>query len=309
VSGPVLRAVRMAARRLALAGLRGAAAGLDHELVRSGIYSPIPSPASREAHHERAASFVGIELDLLAQIEFLEGTLAPYAAEFQGPESAVGEGRFDLWNGYYQGVDAELLYAILRHEKPSLVLEIGSGFSTLVAHAASERNAREGHPASLVAVDPEPRVALPATGDGLLTVDRRAAQALPLDAFLALGPGDVLFVDTSHTVKLGSEVNFIVLEVLPRLAPGVLVHFHDVFLPFEYPRRWIERGTYLTEQYLLHAFLVGNSSYRIMLALHALCQRWPERVSAVIPSLRAERENYPSAFWLVRNPDRTAEPS
>ena len=101
----------------------------------------------------------------------------------------------------------------------------------------------------------------------------------------------------------------LILEVLPRLRHGVVVHFHDIFLPFEYPRAWFERGTHLSEQYLLHAFLLGNPGYEVRLAVHALCREHPEHMVRAIPSVQAPEEHYSSAFWLVRRSVSASEPS
>src|SRR4029079_12969350 len=125
------------------------------------------------------------------------------------------------------------------------------------------RNAADGSPLTLEVFDPFPGVVsegLP----GLSRLERIGAQQVPLETFESLESGDVLFVDTTHTVKVGSDVNFIVLEVLPRLREGVHVHLHDIFLPYEYPRKWLEDyGLYWTEQYLVHAFLVYNSAFEV----------------------------------------------
>jgi predicted O-methyltransferase YrrM len=289
-----IRKARAWARRTAFSATRA----LGYDLVARNVYTPVPVVDPGDDPWSRPASLVGVDIDLDAQLEFFDSALAPYLAEFTPRQTQAADGEFYLWNGYYQGVDAEVLYAMMRHLKPKRVLELGSGFSTLVTATACARNASEGRPCELIAVDPEPRVS-PRVG-GFARIDYRRTESLPLERYLELGPGDVLFVDTSHAVKLGSEVNFLVLEVLPRLRPGVIVHFHDIFLPFEYPREFFERGTYLSEQYLLHAFLIDNPSYTILLAVQALCREHAAHLTKAIPSLAADRENYPSAFWLVR---------
>ena len=92
-----------------------------------------------------------------------------------------------------------------------------------------------------------------------------SATDLPLELFSELGAGDILFVDTTHVVRLAGDVNFVVLDVLPRLQEGVIVHFHDIFLPWEYPRPWLtEMGYYWTEQYLLQAFLAYNREFEVL---------------------------------------------
>jgi hypothetical protein len=144
-------------------------------------------------------------------------------------------------------------------------------------------------------VDPEPRIPPPLSAEHLA----QPAQELAFDRFLELRDGDVLFVDTTHTVKLGSEVNRIVLDVLPRLAPGVAIHFHDIFLPYEYPRAFVAGGAYLTEQYLLHAYLCENQSYDIGLALHALARDRKSELGRLL-NLGSDQGLGPSAFWIRR---------
>jgi predicted O-methyltransferase YrrM len=293
----------MQLRRVAVATLNVAFRPAGYQLARRDFYSPIPRVPRGGDPWANTRSLVGVELDLEAQLEFIDSALSPYLDEFAPPHDDASAGEFYLWNEYYQAGDADSLYAMLRHLKPRRLLELGSGFSTLVSAAACAENAREGSPCQLVAVDPSPRIPLRAGPH--VQIDNRDAQALPLERYLELERGDVLFIDSSHTVKLGSEVNFLVLEVLPRLRPGVVVHFHDIFLPFEYPRAWFDRGTYLSEQYLLHAFLIDNPGYEVLLAVQALWREYPERMANAIPALAADRENYPSAFWLIRR-DATA---
>lgn len=292
--------LRRAGRGLALRITRAAAHALGHDLVRRNIYSPLPRADALGADlWSRRASLVGLELDVCADLRFLEEDLAPYMSELSPPGEPAFPGDFELWNGYYQSVDVEVLYAMIRHLKPRRVLEIGSGSSTLVTASACSRNAADGRPAEFVAIDPEPRRSLPSV-PGLSRVERVRAEDVPLDRYLELESNDVLFVDGSHVVKTGSDVNFVILEVLPRLRPGVAVHFHDIFLPYEYPPAWYDRGTYLTEQYLLHAFLIGNRDYRVVFAAHALVRDHRERVSELIPSLRARDDHFPAAFWIAR---------
>jgi hypothetical protein len=292
------------AHQLARAAVRRSAerAGLD--VVPSGLYSPIPElpPADDELWRKEYP----LELDTDSQIAFVESALAPYLRELPGGLAPAERHGFRVWNGQYQAGDAELLYALIRHLRPGRILELGSGFSTLVSAAACMANARAGHPAELVAVDPDPRTPVSEAMEGLSRIERRDCRELPFERFLALEDGDVLFVDTSHVVKLGSEVNWLVLEILPRLAAGVYVHFHDVFLPYEYPRYLLELEAYFNEQYLVHAFLVGNREWEVKLALCALYRRQRERLAALIPSVGQSIEDprfaavTPAAFWLRR---------
>ncbi len=279
------------ARRIALA--------LGYDLVPRNAYSPVPEiPPEADDAWMRPAPMLGVDLDPDRDLDYVRAELAPFLAECAAERaSGLGNG-FELWNGYYQAGDAELLWAMIRRLKPRRVLEIGSGHSTLVTAAASLRNAAEGSPVDFTAVDPEPR-AVVAVG-GVTRLEPTRAQDLDLETFLALEDGDVLFVDSSHVVKLGGEVNRLVLDVLPRLHPGVVVHFHDVFWPYEYPRPWYVRGTYSTEQYLLQAYLADNPAYRILFAAHAAARARRTELEELIPSLRESPEHAPAALWLLR---------
>ena len=297
----ILRRVIRRTHALARRALAAGAAATGQDLVERTPYSPVTRLAADDPAWDRRASLVGVSFDLDAQLEFLERELAPYVREFDPPHHDDGSGRFFLWNRYYQAVDAEVAYAMVRHLKPRRILEIGSGFSTLVLRTAAEWNARDGRPAEVEAVDAGPRPDI-----GGVRLSRRGAEDLPLDRYLELEDGDVLFVDSSHVVRVGSEVNRLVLDVLPRLRPGVVVHFHDVFLPYEYPRAFQQQEMFLSEQYLVHAFLIGNRDYEVVFAAHAASREQRDRVAAVVPSLRARADHHPAAFW-IRNRRAPAE--
>ena len=209
--------------------LRRGAERVGLQVVARTFYSPIPELAQLPAGtFERRSELPGLDFDLDAQLRWLRTELAqPLAAVTPADAPAAAS---------YPVVDATILWCLLRRLQPRRVLELGSGASTQVTAAALEANARDGSPAEIDVYDPYPGPGVPSAA----RLHRLRAQDVPPGAFARLGAGDVLFVDTTHTVKLGSDVNFIVLDVLPRLAPGVTVHFHDIFLPYEYPRGWLE---------------------------------------------------------------------
>ncbi|HEV2813064.1 MAG TPA: class I SAM-dependent methyltransferase [Solirubrobacteraceae bacterium] len=251
------------------------------DVVPRGWQSPLPDLAELAPDHfDRPSPLHGIRFDLAEQARLL-GDLAPLVARFAPPAG------FRLDNGWYESVDAEVLDALLRRLQPRRVVELGSGWSSLLIEAALP----DGAIHSVHDPHPNERVAG-------LAVDRTPAQELPEDVFTALGANDVLFVDTSHTVKPGGDVNRIVLDVLPLLAEGVVVHFHDVLLPYEVHRAWLERGWWWFEQYLLQAFLAGNPDWEVLLAVHALTRERAALVGEVVPSYTGA--TYPSAFWIRR---------
>jgi predicted O-methyltransferase YrrM len=275
----------------------------EYDLVRRSYDSPIPDLEQLPADicDRRSDLAGGIELNVDQAIEAIETELAPFVAELDFPlEGPQPPGRFFLHNKNYQSVDAELLYAVVRERKPKRVLELGSGYTTLLIGMAARRNAEVGVATEHVAYDPFPR---PQVIGEAPPAPSRLEPVSAVDEFRKLEAGDVLFVDTTHTVKLGSDVNFIVLEVLPALAPGVVVHFHDIFLPWEYPRVWLqERDYYWAEQYLLQAFLAFNDDFEVVLPAHAVAREHPDRLAAAVPSFSPPpgRLVGPAAFWIAR---------
>jgi hypothetical protein len=273
-----------------------------YDVVERNFYSPIPNlELLPDDVWERRNALGGIDLRLDSALELLEGELAPFIQEMEVPiQGPAHPGTFFLENENYESVDAELLYALIRARKPHRVIELGSGFTTLLIGEAARRNIAEGAPIEHLAFDPYPRAEIFGDEPPSPTVfESVSATAVPSERLAELEAGDILFVDTTHTVKLGSDVNHIVLDVLPALRPGVLVHFHDIFLPFEYPRNWFEEMNYYwAEQYLLQAFLAFNESFEVVLPAQALAREHPERLGAVVPSFAPGRR--PGAFWLTR---------
>jgi hypothetical protein len=283
----VVRALSRPARR----------AGFDLE-VRS-FYSPIPNLEwVPDETWTSPSQLPGIEFDTDRQFTYVEAELADPIAEFKPPREPTGNRlEYFLDNGLYQGGDADLLYAMVRRHRPAQVLELGAGFSTLVGAAAVRANRAEGHETRLVSCDPYASRDAAASVDGLAELRPVAAESLDSSHFGALAAGDVLFIDSSHTVRVGGDVIHLLCEVVPRLAPGVFVHLHDVFLPYSYPREFLERlRWYWAEQYLLQALLVGNRQLEVLIGAHALWRADPERLRGSIPNLDPSAP--PHSFWM-----------
>ena len=138
-------------------------------------------------------------------------------------------------------------------------------------------------------------------GTGARIIRERVEQLDP-EFFASLGPSDLLFIDSSHMVRPGGDVLFLLQRILPRVAPGVLVHIHDVFTPFDYPERWlVDKVCFWNEQYVLESFLSFNGSFRVVLALQWLYRTQPTALLAACPILaRAGGTNPPKSFWIER---------
>lgn len=282
---------------IARGAVRRAAPTLGYDVVEHNFNSPLPDV-------ERLPDWVwsdqrelpGIDLRLSEAGTFLTEILRPYIAEFDPPRHPQPGRRYYLENGMYQSVDAESLYAILRHFRPQRVIELGSGASSNVIAEAREANERDGHSMRHTIFDPFPFTASP-LGPVEAEVHRERTEDVALAAFTELEAGDVLFADTTHTVKTGGDVPRLILDVFPVLRAGVIVHVHDIFLPYDYPRQWVvdERRAW-AEQYLLQAFLAFNQSYEVLFPAHALSRGAPAVVAAAVPSFHPGVP--PGAFWM-----------
>jgi hypothetical protein len=304
----VTRAIR---RRVARRGLRPLARRLGFDLIERNYYSPVPRVEELSPGlWEKPSALGGIQFDPAGQIEFLERDLGAHVAEFRPPRAPTGSPKeFYLENLFYGPVDAEVLHAIVRHFRPRRIVELGSGDSTLVIRDASQQNARDwGDRVEHLVFDPFPRPELEPILRSFANLDAVSASEVPLAVFENLDANDILFVDTTHTVKVGGEVNYLVLDALPAVGPGVIVHFHDIFLPWEYPREWItsERlERYWSEQYLLQAFLAFNPQFEVLFSAYAVAREFPDRLASLVPSfptVKGPGDVYPASIWLRRTP-------
>ncbi len=271
-------------------------------LIRNSYYSAIPDTRSLRAdfgEHESAMVGVGIDLDqqqALAQL-FAE----KYRAEFAAwPTShATDHQPFSLDNSSFGSIDAETYWGFLREFKPKRVIEIGSGNSTLLAMDALDRNAAEGHHTDYLVIDPFPRVRAAIAARTDMRLDARPVQDVPLEVFEALEDGDILFIDSTHVAKMGSDVLFELLEVVPRVARGVYVHFHDILLPRNYPQLWIDHLYFWNEQYLLQAFLAFNSAFTTLWSGNLMAVRRPDALASAFASFGRDTTN-PGSYWIRR---------
>jgi len=253
--------------------------------VRNGhFYSPVNGAADVERALAWGEDLPGVQLRAEQQVE-LFGELAPLL-------DGVTDRRYRTPNGMYDAADALVYQAFVRRLRPRRVIEVGAGFSTAKLLDTADEHAPE---LRVTCVEPYPDRLL-----GLLRPEDKIdliqapVQDVPVETFLQLESGDILFIDSTHVAKAGSDVLWLFLRVLPRLANGVVVHVHDVFWPFEYPERWLREGRSWNEDYLLHAFLCHNDAWRIELFSSWLWKQHPELVPEHL------RQDNPGAIWLRR---------
>ena len=263
------------------------------------FYSPVPDLVEINADAARLfgarMTLEGVDLRVEAQLaNFRE--LARLAREAPIPASPTATTRYGTDNLNYGVGDASMLQSTLRRLRPRRYLEVGSGWSTALALDTSEIFL--GGSMSVTAIEPYPQLLMSClrAGDPVEVLAQRV-QEVPLSRFRELEANDVLFIDSSHVLKTASDVHFLFTSVLPVLAPGVYVHIHDMFWPFEYLRHWIEEGRAWNECYLVHAFLIFNDTYQIELFNHYLGQCHREVIAAELPTML---ENTGGALWLRR---------
>lgn len=202
-----------------------------------------------------------------------------FAADWDYPSRPVNDTGFYEPNKAFEGLDSRALYAFLRSHKPKKLIEVGSGFSTLLSADVNTRYLDGSM--EIIAIEPYPKRFLQQQVAGLSQLIPKKVQDVPMSTFDSLDPGDVLFIDSSHVVKTANDVNYLYLQVLPRLKAGVLVHIHDIFLPWDYPREWVmrERRNW-NEQYCLQAMLAVSSHFEVLFASHFASRAVPDAVEA-----------------------------
>ncbi len=271
------------------------------------FYSPIPEIADlreRNVWNQKSAS-IGLDYNIERQMEFLSELGRQYGRECDWPTNP-SDNPIDFFvnNSSFSYGCAASLYSMIRHYKPSQIIEIGSGNSSLVINQALAKNDLESERRCQYSViDPYPRDVIEQLPSLMKLMQQRVELTDP-EFFERLGEGDILFIDSSHSVKIGSDVNYLILEVLPRLKPGVVVHFHDIPLPFEYPEVYATNPgfrVFWTEAYLLQAFLCQNDKFEIVLAMNYVMTTQLEEFKASFPVFDpVEHKFTSSSFWIRR---------
>ena len=250
------------------------------------FYSPLPDlPDVRERAaqlFDRTGGVAGMDVRLNEQLGLLD-ELAPALARWPHGDPAEGRGwRFRPDNAFFGWTDSQLWYALLATRRPRRVVEVGSGWSTALLLDACDR---EDLDTRVTAIEPFParlHSVMRPGDEHRVTVQPMKVQDVPAAELADLQAGDVLFVDSTHVSKIGSDVNHLVFGVFPRLPAGVLVHVHDIAYPFEYPQEWVEEGRAWNEAYLLRAFLLENQRWRVSLWSSLLWLREPDRMRGAL---------------------------
>lgn len=279
--------------------------GHSHVLHKRHYYLSIPD--KNDLRHIAASELKGISIDDDLCFDFHEQYVAPYAQEFRNlalsPDADGYRNNYQLLNGTFMAVDGNVYHGLIRSLAPANIIEVGSGNSTRLACQAIRANLAEGrNETNLVCIEPFHSDLLSGLREVSVVLDTYV-QEVDLALFEGLGPGDILFLDSTHTLRPGGDVWWEICEILPRLQPGVFVHFHDISLPDPYPSSYLDRSWYWMEQYLLQAFLSFNNKYSIVWPGNYLMLRHEARMRALFEpeySLMREAfpESIPASFWL-----------
>lgn len=292
---------------------------LGVNVTPSHYYFPVPRLAAldrKDWHAERLCS--AVDLGIQDQIATL-AELARCKDEWNFPEARTTiDHEFHFNNGFFERVDAEVAYSLVRQRRPRRVVEVGSGQTTLLLATALRRNAADGAPGELISIEPHPSPRLIRGLPGLSRLIQKPVQAVDIEMFRSLQANDILFIDSTHVVAMDSDVLHEFFRILPELAPGVLIHFHDIFTPLDYPKKFVMTNLcFWGEQYLLEAFLAYNQAFKVVWASSAMQLMHPQLIETSFPGwtgsfLRMPRELrvfspsldgknvWPCSLWLEK---------
>ena len=276
---------------------------------KADYYSTLPVLKEIEATRsrwDRPSALAGLNIDVPLMTERLAGLADRWEADFR---ATAGNYRANQGKGFgpgYPAFDARTLFYMLREHKPSRYLEVGSGLSTYYATLAAKRNAEDGRQMSITCVEPYPFDAL--TSLPGFELIQSFVQDVPVSRFEELEAGDVFMIDSTHALKIDSDVHYLFLEVLPRIAPGVFVHIHDVPFPYNTPfpaDQWLfgERWpVYWNEAMIVQSFLAFNDAFEVLLSVPMLRHADESVLTARFDDYTplAQDANPPSSLWLRR---------
>jgi len=268
--------------------------------VRHHYYEPMVLESDLRTPLRSDRNLPGLDLNINGQLELLKKFDYQdqlLALPMRDPEN----GGYHYDNGLFESGDSEFLFNVVRHFKPAIVIEIGSGQSSRMMRYAIANNQSEdsAYTCRHVCIDPYAKSWLEEAG---VEVIRKKVETLTPDAFQELEENDILFIDSSHMIRPQGDVLFEYLQVLGTLRSGVLVHAHDIFTPRDYLDRWVlEDGKLWNEQYLLEAFLSYNKEFSVIGSVNHLWHNHRKELSDACPVVGSQPDREPGSFWFVRN--------
>lgn len=278
---------------------------LGFHITPNYFYEPIPDTRTlKDGLWLNQSELTGINIDE----EIMNNLLSKFYSKFKDEYESFPRTKTSIPYQYYvnnrgfESVDGEIYYCMIRNFKPKRIIEVGAGNSTYLSAQALLKNQEEyGIVADLIAIEPYPNDILKKGFSGLTKLIEGTVQNVDLSEFKKLKENDILFIDSSHVLKIGNDVQYEYLEILPRLNGGVIVHTHDIFLPAEYPKAWVLKDhLFWTEQYLLQAFLSFNSMFEILWGGSYMHLRHPEKLEEAFNSYN-RTSVWPGSFWMKKH--------
>lgn len=263
--------------------------------IRNHYYEPrFVYPTNFDFDQIRKIPF---EIDLDKQLLLLNEFYNIVELNSLPPDIPISKGGFFVNNPNFGAGDVELYYLIIRKFKPKRIIEIGSGYSTMLCLKAIDQNKLDGIQTDLTCIEPFEMPFL--NQEKNITLIRKPVEEVGFDLFQSLEENDILFIDSSHIIRPGNDLLHIFFEILPMLKKGVIIHIHDIFSPRHYPKEWLtEKMRFWNEQYLLEAFLHNNHDYQVLFTANHLVKSHYEEAKKVLIHLQPNSE--PSSFWMQK---------
>jgi predicted O-methyltransferase YrrM len=267
------------------------------------FYSPIVDPKLADEYLKalEEKAWPASLPDVLISASTIQETwmaLLPFMEEMPFAEAPKDRLRYGFINNSYGYGDAAILYAMIRKHKPKHIIEVGSGWSSACILDTIDLHLKGN--CRLTFIEPFPKLLMSLIGNTKkkYTLYESGVQQVALDVFRELNAGDILLIDSTHIAKSGSDVCFEINEVLPVLKPGVLVHIHDMFWPFEYPRQWVvDDNRSWNEVHMVRAFLQNNEKWRVLMFNDYVAKIHPELIEKTLPRFNI---NSGGSLWLQR---------
>jgi Methyltransferase domain len=291
---------------------------LGFHILPAHYYAPVPNILELKRTIDlwaKPSAMSGVHIDLDEQIDDLRRVCTPFQQEFRGNPYYQHATKQPFRSGrsrFFGYIEAQVLHAVVRYYKPARLIEIGGGVPTYCTFQAVSMNRRDaGVNGHITCIESDPIDMIKNINSENFELIARPIQDVPLEYFKQLNVNDIVFIDSNHVVRSGSEVNFIVLEILPIIPKGVLVHFHDIYLPYDYDRDVLRTFMHPNETSLVAAFLACNTRYKILFALSMLHYQRRHEMQSLLPEYNPESDlrgmrvgeydqakHFPSSLWL-----------
>jgi len=275
---------------------------LGFHIIPNHFYFPVPDTRTLgDELWEKNSKLIGIEINEQYQINLLFQFFSKFKKEYDEfpVEKTSIPYQYYLKNTSFNPVDGKIYYSMIRNFKPKKIIEIGAGSSTFLAAQALLKNKEEdGDDFELYAIEPYPNRVLRAGIPGLTKLIPKRVQEVPLSFFHKLNTNDILFIDSSHILTIGSDVAYEFLEILPQLNKGVIIHFHDIFLPAEILKELVFKDHFFfNEQYILQAFLTFNNHFEILWTGYYMHLKHHDELRKAL-SVEKGGKKIPKSFWI-----------